>query len=341
LLSFDYVINSPRLLYVAGAGAAWLWAGVLTAPWRLSRGALRRVAAGLSAASIALLLAHNTAFIRERIVLYNALRPTIEQLTAVSVARAGEQRPLVVNLPGWVSPRRRTYALGNHGIPWLADYVSLPEVVFANSGQAAPVATVEFDNLLQTPEAYWQGVYGAPQGWEGVTAALRREGDTFLTHYTPERIWLEEAGRVETPAPLPARPAATFGGGIHLLGSTYDPTAGQLTLRWQVEEPPQREYTAFVHLYDDQGALVAQADGEPLLGLFPFWLWRPGERAQDVRHLPPASQLSPGAYRVGVGLYDRADGARVPAYAGGDRLADEVAIVVQFRVHQASSAVTP
>jgi hypothetical protein len=335
LLSFDYVVNSPRLLYVAGAGAAWLWAGVLTAPWHLSTGtrSLKRLSFGLAGAALVLLLTHNGAFVRERIVLYDALRPTIEQLTAISVARAGEQRPLAVNLPGWVSPRRRTYALGNHGIPWLADYVSLPEVVFANSGRTAPVATLEFDNLLQTPEAYWQGVYGAPQGWEGVTEALRREGDAFLTIYTAERIWLAAAGRVYPPAPAPMSPAATFGEGIHLLESVYAPLTGHLTLHWQVEVPPQREYTVFVHLYDEQGTLVAQADGEPLLGLFPFWLWRPEERARDVRHLPPASELPPGAYRVGLGLYDRAGGARVPARTGaGDRPPDEVVIVGRFRV---------
>jgi hypothetical protein len=74
--------------------------------------------------------------------------------------------------------------------------------------------------------------------------------------------------------------------------------------------------------------LLAQADGDPLLGLGPLWLWAPGDAITDRRCLAWPMTLA-GPLQVGIGVYDRASGERLPAYSGdGPRLADDVAIVV-------------
>ena len=84
----------------------------------------------------------------------------------------------------------------------------------------------------------------------------------------------------------------------------------QLAAYWQVEEPVEVDLTVFAHLLDPQGSLVAQADGYPLLGLFPFWLWEPGETVRDVRHFSPG-----GGYAIRLGVWEPASGERLPATA--------------------------
>ena len=83
------------------------------------------------------------------------------------------------------------------------------EVVFANSGKEAEVDALQFGNVMR-PQKYWSGVYGDPQDWDGLAAALRRGGDTFLTTYEPNRIYLAEAGAVRDEILHAGPPMATL-----------------------------------------------------------------------------------------------------------------------------------
>lgn len=77
-----------------------------------------------------------------------------------------------------------------------------------------------------------------------------------------------------------------------------------LTLQWWVAEPVSRDYTVFIHLQDQSGALAATFDGPPKAGWYPTSWWTAGELVTD-RHtftLPP--DLPPGVYDLLVGLYD-------------------------------------
>ena len=89
-----------------------------------------------------------------------------------------------------------------------------------------------------------------------------------------------------------------------------------LTLHWDVLAQPGKGYTAFVHVLDDQNRVVAQQDSPPGGGLQPTTTWLPGDRIVDRYDIALPSGLH-GAYRIEVGLYDPATGARLPASGSG------------------------
>ncbi|NTU84961.1 MAG: hypothetical protein HGA45_37280, partial [Chloroflexales bacterium] len=111
---------------------------------------------------------------------------------------------------------------------------------------------------------------------------------------------------------------------------------GVLGLRtfWQVEEPFAQDYFIFVHLIDAAGGRPSQRDAPPWQGRFPTSSWRPGTIVVDANdvYLPPG--LAPGEYRVLVGMYDPAGGARPPVTADGAPLPDGVVEVARVRVGQ-------
>ncbi len=146
---------------------------------------------------------------------------------------------------------------------------------------------------------------------------------------------------VERPVMAEASPAAyvdaTFltpdGRELRLMGfdlPSDDLTPGgsmDVTLFWGASGPSLRAYTVFAQLLDAGGAIVAQADGWPAGGLWPTTCWAAGETVADARRLALPEALPPGAYRLVVGLYDAATGARL-ATAGGAGAVELVRLAV-------------
>ena len=126
---------------------------------------------------------------------------------------------------------------------------------------------------------------------------------------------------------------ARLGDAITLVG--YDLSADELqpgdsftvTLVWRAEGVPTGDYTAFVHLIDEDGNLVAQDDHPPLMGEYRTSFWTRGDVIRDTYNLAlDASQL-PCACTLQVGLYDPAAKVRVPAYDGlGGRFEDDAVV---------------
>ncbi|MEA3339010.1 MAG: hypothetical protein U9R15_03495, partial [Chloroflexota bacterium] len=100
-----------------------------------------------------------------------------------------------------------------------------------------------------------------------------------------------------------------------------------ITLYWDVLAEMDDDYTVFVHLLDEAGALIGQGDGPPLDGDYPTSYWSPGELLADT-HVVLLENGLPADARLLVGLYRPADGARLPAYTStGDRVTgDAIAI---------------
>lgn len=98
----------------------------------------------------------------------------------------------------------------------------------------------------------------------------------------------------------------------------------ELTLFWRTLAAVSTDYTVFVHLLDDAGRLVAQADAPPLDGRSPTSLWYVGEETPDRRGVELPLDVPPGVYHVSFGLYDPVSGARVPWQdSSGTPLADD------------------
>mgnify|MGYP002380681032 CR=1 FL=1 len=106
--------------------------------------------------------------------------------------------------------------------------------------------------------------------------------------------------------PKPTTPVtANFADEIALIGYDLQVESGQVRLKtyWQALRPIAASYTIFVHLLDENGALLAQQDALPQGGAYPTSIWAVGELVVDeaVLLLPPGAQpaaLSIGWYRL-------------------------------------------
>jgi len=147
------------------------------------------------------------------------------------------------------------------------------------------------------------------------------------------------------PPPTAASPqyptTAFFGQFVALRGYDLLATSARpgetlnLTLHWEALAPASADYTVFSHLIDAQGHPVAQADGQPLGGVYPTTIWEAGERIADQRSISLAGDVPPGDYSLGVGWYLLETGERLPATGGdGNRLPGDMAILGTVRVEK-------
>ena len=127
---------------------------------------------------------------------------------------------------------------------------------------------------------------------------------------------LYDAGRVWVASPTRPRPPdgphERFGDSIELLGAEVD--ADELVLYWRTTAPAPQDYSVFVHLLDENGEMLGQLDGAPYANRYPTGAWRPGQIIEDRRALPDAVSDISRIDHVALGLYNPADGARLPAY---------------------------
>jgi hypothetical protein len=113
---------------------------------------------------------------------------------------------------------------------------------------------------------------------------------------------------------------ASFDDQIELIGYNLSSTDGavDITLHWRAVQVPENDYTVFVHLLDGEGNVIAQHDGQPQGGTYPTSVWDDGEVVADDHPLVLPPDLSPGDYRLRVGLYRLETGERLPVAGGGD-----------------------
>jgi len=329
MLAFQYVIDGPRILYTASVGMALLWADLLTTLGFAQHRRMDQIVAGLA---LITMVVWGLGFITERIDLCRAGLSVLSEASA-RVIQAGEgEVQLFVNLPSWLAPRRRGFALGHEGYTMLPPYADtgLDDFVYANTGAKREVWARSFPDIRRQ----WRALIGyhAPDSSrEELAGDVRRASRVWILGYGEDRLGLLEVGGVEAEATTAKREEtgdlSTFGEAVTLTAIRTDSTGSELTvdLHWRSLRAMQGPYTVFVHLYTEDGRLVAQGDGLPLGGLFPFRFWQPGDTVHDVRHIRLPGDLDAGEYVVGVGLYRSDTGERIPAIDGrGQRLAEEM-----------------
>jgi hypothetical protein len=134
------------------------------------------------------------------------------------------------------------------------------------------------------------------------------------------------------PVDRPSHPVeASFGSAIDLVGYDADVRgdALSLTFYWRDRMPVRTSYTAFVHVVDASGRIVAQGDGPPRDGAYPTTAWDTGETVTDARTLSLAN-VPPGTYEVVMGLYDQRTGERLTSTASGLTVADNAVRLLEF-----------
>ncbi|MBI1878141.1 MAG: hypothetical protein HYR94_07930, partial [Chloroflexi bacterium] len=90
-------------------------------------------------------------------------------------------------------------------------------------------------------------------------------------------------------------------------GESVANTPYTLTLYWQSLAPVTEDYVVFLHILDENGATVGQADGPPTNNAYPTRWWSRAEIIADEHNLPTV----PNGVALRFGLYDLASGQRL------------------------------
>ncbi len=111
-----------------------------------------------------------------------------------------------------------------------------------------------------------------------------------------------------------------------------------ITLTWHALERIEHNWTVFLHLVDDAGAIVAEDNAIPQQGAFPMPQWTPGDWLHDPHTLTIPPDLPAGEYVLRVGLYlpwqrDPQSGRRLDTWARDGTDLGDYAEVGTLRVY--------
>ncbi len=327
MLDFSYVVDGPRLMYEASPGATVLWAlpaamvleQVIANPSHgknlMAPMSIRRLWVGLAAATLLTIatLIGSVSFLTERADMYWQTRQATQGLLAAVKDLPDTKQPILsVNFPAWFAPKSPTYALGHEGVSFIPTYSSPIDLVWAMIGREYVIPNVVVHEL-QLHWRYNYLNYGRVFKLPDIQPMLRDARKVLFTSYRLNDLVTYDVGNLEkVNQPRPAHYLAVYSGTLVLVDGEWQREGNtlQVTLRWQSWLTLTQEVRTFVHLQDDSGALVAQEDGLPLMGVAdPLW-WQPGDQWRDMRVIVLPTDLRPGRYTLRAGVYPASGGNR-------------------------------
>jgi hypothetical protein len=324
-LSFRYrdLYVAPRLYALASAGIVILWAYVIIEVGRTMRHLwIRRL---IWAVLVGAIVVQNITFLHRQGGLFEQLNNVYQQV--LEAAKDKRNAPLgFVNLPASLAWPERVYPLIQETVIFVPWYSNVQEFIGVNAAPREAHA-VMYPPVLQEAEQIYD-FQGPGLDWEQMRQFAIDHASVWLTRYVDGRVFLLDVGTITTQAtPLPDEPLAQFENGPKIEFATTRPIQDghwAIEITWLASGPVDGE--VFLHVKDASGNLVAQADGPALGGMVPIWLWQPGDRIHDVRHvtLPQGG----GPYSVQVGIYDRE--GRFPVFVRGVRCPDDAAPIVNI-----------
>ncbi len=313
-LSFGYVISGSRLLMLPSVGIAWLWADVVV---RIGKhlhknGRKTFILKGALIGLCILLFTHNYSFIRQRMLLHLMLGDAVNQ--AATIAEQSSQKVTFVNLPSWAAPKTIIYPLGHEGVLFFPDYIAQEQLINAQLQQPEDFYLLKFTDL-QLERSYYYGTFGKSRDWP---IFISSGGPIYLTTYGEETTSLQLVGDFSIES-SDQSPLATFttlsNNGVIMLQSANAILADEklsVEFHWQIQSEIEDDVIAFVHLIDESGQLVDQADGYALAGIYPMMFWPQNASVQDVRYFQ-LDGIQSDNYQLYVGLYNRINGERLIA----------------------------
>jgi hypothetical protein len=319
ILSHDYLINAPRVLYLGSIGTAYLYAraiAIVAAPSIVRR--------ALTVAAALIVLVPSLVFVRQRMDLHTLNAAPLKAVLGVASQSQPDDDLLFVNLPAWISSMQAWYPIGHEGALFMPSYSTLADFVSTNLNRPSQAHAAKFTNLA-IPQPYYYGLAGgAPLDWDQLNARVGEADRVYFTLYSTDKIELVLAGQPLRSSDSMA--AARFDNGIVLEKAESAQCSDRLAVKldWRSTQAITTDLHVFVHILNPDGTLAAQHDSPPLMGLFPFWQWHSGERIEDIHPIDMSALPPDRTYTIAVGLYDPGNGQRaMPTLPNGDRPADQ------------------
>jgi hypothetical protein len=330
-LSWGYVQDSPRLLYLVGIGAAVFW-GLLpsldfrhrwaTVAWRV-----------VTCACLLGVIIQSWVFIDVRMTMFERGTAVVDAIVEQGEQFQGRQL-LVVNAPSWFAQERYEYLYGHYGVQLMPAYIGLDRVIYTSSARQA---TTDARSASWNPDvsggAYPFGPHGGTAPPEDLDRYLR-EGRVLVDVEPRGDIFqVREVGQLRAGVAERRDDAAgRLGDGVWLSTARFAMTNAGLVVyfEWNVLTPLEADHDAVIELREDTGKVVANYIGYPVAGFSAPRLWQSGDQIEDslVLQTPAA-----GHYTLFVGLRQVGTESLAPVYdPSGTQLSDNMLPIGSFTI---------
>jgi hypothetical protein len=325
----DFVYNeyAPRLLYLAGCGACIAIAAIVGRGADAVRFNFKRVAAfGL----VAVILLQSTLFVFRRQGLHDeAFALLTQENKAMFAPRTG--KALFVNAVELFTFKDQEFPLGWFGAlvsPWHNHIVADQHLRALNADWVIEPAQAQ---QVQAQARLNLEFHGQPLPPDQLQTAVLSATQVFRVEAQRGAVHLFQIGQLERNAAQPESFIASWPGTVRLISATIDSEAGApvLNLDWFVGGPIDPNVTVFVHVLNEAGQVVAQADGDLVGGYVPIGVWQPNDRVQERRVLPRIE--ADGRYRIALGLYNRTTQQRLSPALSIAPVEDDALSVAEFQ----------
>lgn len=319
-LTYEYMQNGPRLLYIVAPACAAFW-GLLP----LIRFPNRRATIIWRATTLVLALViavQSVLFIQRRLVMFDH-----GTQVANGVIALGEKYPdgslLFINVPSWFAPKNQEFPRGHLGVQVEPDYIGLERLIYAGSGEQ-----VQVESRSLAPDVsgwlYHFQPHGGPIDHNEIDARLREGAVLALADLYQDSLAVREPGSLQPGQPAPANRIASFGDALWLLDAelSRDGDLHTMTSRWYADRQLEADYQLWVQLRTAAGVVIAERKDYALRGMSPPRLWQPGDLIEDRLVLDLSGTRRTDDLEVWVALVNTADGSLLPAVSEARPVAD-------------------
>lgn len=122
-----------------------------------------------------------------------------------------------------------------------------------------------------------------------------------------------------------------WGYDLTVLGAEPGDTV-RVVLYWRADQQMEEDYTVFVHLVDDEGAIWGQQDSEPEGGFYHTSFWDVGEMLTDEYLFTIDEETPSGEYQIEVGMYLLDTGERLAVVGEGRQTVDDKVVLGSIEV---------
>jgi hypothetical protein len=319
-----YVQYGARLFYFAGSGAALAMAALAGISPK-SRSGMLRIGAIVATCAI------GGQFVIARQPLYAAGVDLINQTNQALFAER-EGLTVFVDSVELIAHQEREFPLGWFGVfvaPWHNRMGEVDHLRAENAEWAVDPTHAQSMQARSTLALELHGNVLAPEHFRELFA---RAGQVYRAEAFGAQFHLFQIAQIDHLVVGPERYLAEWIGPVRLVAASIEREAGWpvLNLEWSIGGQTEAGLTAFVHVRNAAGEVVAQADGDLVGGLVPFDGWATGDRIRERRLLILPTDRLVETYTVSVGLYDRASLRRAePTRVVGASTVDDSVIVAR------------
>lgn len=341
-LHYSYVSVASRLFYHAVPGVALLWACALVpgagerSPrigWHLVGGLLL---ASVIVQSTYLLQRFNRFYEHGTVHLNEMVQSATPEMTEI----------IFINFPDRFAPQRPPYPLGYWGVtlaPVVTDLAAFPAIMTGANVRTRSFSMPWLDAETRAAGPYQVDMRGEIISPDELYRQARAATAVYRTRYQPDgTFWLARAGFIQAGERLMAGCAvALFDDRLCLEAaeSESDGAAIRLHLAWSLLAPASIHETLFVHLGRPGEEPIAQADGDPWLGMLPLYVWQPGDTVHEWRTMQLPEGMAGGEYLIRAGLYNWVSGERSQAYMpDGAAWPNDAAVIGRFRANRSEGS---